>query len=282
MEDKKMTFTQFIDSVMPKWKKIWSFGKYLVKELLTKNLSFIGKGGYGSVYKIEGTNMILKFSMDSHYSEQFYWRKELEIGEEVDNYEANREEMDKAFIDDIKNEVNMQNIVYENITTKDGKSITSKIHYASIYSNGQEQLSFIIMDYISGIPFSKIVSKKYIKDKESGYYKYNIDNEFTDKMLYDIIYQLKNILTNIHKLNIYHNDLAGDNIIIQLEKGKPIVKIIDFGQSTNKEMAMFGYSRRKRSSLRLDETTYKQIETIQEAIENRKNLKKIDGAEKKR
>ncbi len=279
MSEKEITFHDFLNSVMPKWKKVWSTNNGTnhtnFQELMTKKLSFLGKGGFGSVYKIEGTNQVLKFSIDSHHSEQFYWRKELEIGEEVDEYEPSREETDQAFIDDLKNEVNIQNKVYENVKAKDDTPVTGKIHCAFIYSNGKEQLSFIIMDYLSGIPFSQIVSKKYVEtdeEKEEGYYKYHIDNKFTDEMLYDIISQLKDILNQNHKINVYHNDLGGDNIFIQIKDNKkPIVKIIDFGQATNKEMAMFGYSRRKRSSLRFDETTYKEIKTIKKAIKNRKN-----------
>lgn len=75
-----------------------------------------------------------------------------------------------------------------------------------------ENNNFIILEYIKG----STIFEKVLKE------------DITKKNIYEIINQLINCYSNLHKLNILHGDIHPSNIFLNNES---MIKIIDFGES---------------------------------------------------
>ena len=62
-----------------------------------------------------------------------------------------------------------------------------------------------------------------------------LKNDFNEEKFIDITYQILLGLNYLHMNDIIHFDIKPDNIIIEFENDKPIVKLLDFGLSELKE-----------------------------------------------
>ena len=238
-------------------------------------VSLIGKGGYGSVYKIVDKDIVVKYSVYEGTSERLSWKNEHEGKDE-----PSEEDEKKAFLDDVIYEVETQNYINDNVKSIDGTPVTPRVLNAYVMKNRQgEQYSYIFMEYLPGIPFGKVI------DKDIYGQIHTILQYCTIPIYKSIKTQVEIILSKIHSLDIAHNDLLMNNIIVQFTKDKkPIVKIIDFGQATPLDLSVYLYAKRARSGKRPDEVTYHNVISLLEKgieiitinmgdnIDNKKNL----------
>lgn len=229
----------------------------IYKKYRDSQLTLIGTGGYGSVYKIADTDIVVKYSIHQGFSERLSWQNEYNGIEE----EPSDEEEKLAFISDVKYEVDTQNLVHYRINAIDGTPVTPHVLNAYVLSQRDtgKLFSYIFMEYIKGIPFSKIIN-----DDRDGQLIVNLQYN-TIPIYHSLKTQVENILSNLHALNISHNDLLMDNIIVQFTKEKlPIVKIIDFGQASPLHLSIYLYAKRARSGKRPDEETYRNVISLLE------------------
>ena len=231
-------------------------------------IQLLGKGGYGAVYKITGTDIaklndargvVVKFIEYSGESERLEWKNEH------DGIETTDEMHEQAFLDDVKYEASIQNDVSSNIKAIDGTPITPRVINAYVMRSKKtgKQYAFIFMEYCDGISFNNIL------DEKSGVIWANL--QYSSVSIYTSIKtQMESILAQLHsKLNIVHGDLLANNVIIQFDqKNTPIVKIIDFGQACPLHLYPYYYAKRVRHRIRPDEATYGgMLELIDKAIE---------------
>ena len=78
----------------------------------------------------------------------------------------------------------------------------------------------ILMEYLKGYDLYKVITLK----------KYN---EYDEKDMCQIIYQLLKALAFIHNQNIVHRDIKPENILFANKKDYSTLKLIDFGLATN-------------------------------------------------
>jgi serine/threonine protein kinase len=62
-------------------------------------------------------------------------------------------------------------------------------------------------------------------------YHFMNDTSLQPSVIYNIFYQLSNALAYCHRLNIIHNDIKPENVLIHICEAKIKVKLIDFGLS---------------------------------------------------
>ena len=164
-------------------------------------------------------------------------------------------------IKDIEEEVLLQNKAYNFIKSIDGKPVTSKILCSFIFVKYDQQTAFIIMEFLKGIPFNNII--------KSTQYGLLANINMKNDQFYSIKTQLENIIKNLHEIDIAHNDLGGNNIVIQDMSRDPIVKILDFGFATPLSVAPYFVNIRKRSTTPIDYTGYNTIKDIEEVIKSK-------------
>jgi serine/threonine protein kinase len=212
-------------------------------------LYFIGKGGYGSVYKIEDQNIVVKYSVYEGVSERLAWQNEYDGIEE----EASEEDEKRAFCNDVRYEVETQIRVHRHIKAIDGTPVTPRVLNAYVMEKQGQQYSYIFMEYFYGISFGKVI------DEDSNGYVNALLQYSTVPIYKSIKSQVETILAELHALDISHNDLLMNNIIIRFNDETPIVKIIDFGQATPLHLSIYLYAKRFRRGKRPDEVTYKNV-----------------------
>ncbi|MBI4853427.1 MAG: serine/threonine protein kinase [Acidobacteria bacterium] len=110
------------------------------------------------------------------------------------------------------------------------KEITalSKISHpnvVSIYDSGvlADGRPFFVMEYIKGKTLRSLL--------------YGANTGISPTQVANIMLQLGDALSNVHRENIYHRDLKPENILVQTINNLEYVKIIDFGIATVKESA---------------------------------------------
>ena len=65
---------------------------------------------------------------------------------------------------------------------------------------------------------------------EGGDLRKQIDNQLKDwELQYSIIFQIANGMSHAHNHGLIHRDLKPDNILVNAQKGKTVVKVSDFG-----------------------------------------------------
>lgn len=220
-------------------------------------IQFLGEGGYGSVYKILGTNLVVKFIEFNGTSERLEWKNEHEGIETTDDMHHS------AFLDDVKYECMTQNAVSSTIKAIDGTPITPRVINAYVMRSPKtgKQYAFIFMEYCDGISFNNILDEK--GDVITANMKYSSVSIYSS-----IKTQIESILSQLHSdLHIVHGDLLSNNVIIQFDKKTPIVKIIDFGQAAPLHLYPYYYAERARDRIRPDEATYRMLDLLDKAIE---------------
>lgn len=111
--------------------------------------------------------------------------------------------------------------------TKEAKTIVEKLKGVEGVVSGIEEgllpngAAYLIMEYIDGKELKEIIKRDSI----------GMDLERSA----NILKQLGETLTKIHKEGVYHRDLKPANIMLTMKNGEEKVKVIDFGIATVKE-----------------------------------------------
>jgi serine/threonine protein kinase len=111
--------------------------------------------------------------------------------------------------------------------TKEAKTIVDKLKDVEGVVKGIEEgvlpngSAYLVMEYIEGKELKELVKRDSI----------GMDLERSA----NIIKQLGETLTKIHKHGVYHRDLKPANIMLTMKNGEEQVKVIDFGIATVKE-----------------------------------------------
>ena len=237
---------------------VWTYEKENNYMFKYKNspIKFLGEGGYGAVYKINRTDIVVKYMIYDGKSDRLDWKNQHE------NIETTDEMQEQAFLEDVKYESMTQNEVSSKIKAIDNTPITPRVINAYVMRPEKgPQYAFIFMQYCEGISFKNILHKK------SDMIWANL--QYSSVPIFESIKtQMKSILENLHSINIVHGDLLDNNVIIQFDQeNTPVVKIIDFGQACPIELYTYFYAKRVRHNKRPDEATYRMIDLIDKAIE---------------
>lgn len=243
----------------------WSYGD---KSMLNNDLVIkdkLGSGGYGSVYDLEDENLVIKIIEDSGYSEHLEQLKEYIKEENLG--EVSSDQVRNYFLNDVKREVEYQNLAYTKIKDIDGNPITPKVIAACVCNSKKEmakgflnrrimsdKLGIIIMEKIEGITMTNLLLHN--KNK-------SVNN------LISIREQIINIIDQLKNLNFVHGDMLRDNIVIKNINTRPVVHIIDWGQATTVELYPYYFAKRHRKEKKLEAATWRDIELLDKIIEKK-------------
>jgi hypothetical protein len=233
----------------------WSYGD---KSMLNNDLVIKGKlgsGGYGSVYDLEDENLVIKIIKDSGYSEHLEQLKEYIKEENLG--EVLPDQVRNYFLNDVKREVEYQNLAYTKIKDIDGNPITPKVIAACVCNSKKEmanKIGIIIMEKIEGTTMTNLLSRN--KNK-------SVNN------LISIREQIINIIDQLKNLNFVHGDMLRDNIVIKNINTRPVVHIIDWGQATTVELYPYYFAKRHRKTVKLEDPTWKDIKLLDKIIEKK-------------
>ena len=178
--------------------------KYIIREVL-------GSGNFGMIYLLEANDASKKLLVAKEFFPKGFVTRgehdEVTIKPTLSERERkNLAFMKEIFIGEAKNLVKATETSHPNIVT----------FFA--LEEDKNNTTYFIMDYESGISLKEYVEKREAEGQKS----------FTNQEIYNIALPLLDGLEHIHKVEVYHQDIKLDNILIK-EDGSPV--LLDFGAS---------------------------------------------------
>ena len=189
---------------------LWVYKK-IKSKINLKNAIPIGEGGYGNCYRTTNGNIIKHIQLKNrkYFSEveavQNEYNKEHGLPLVKNDNPVSR------FIGDIKNEITFQEKAHNSIKSIDGTAITPKILQGGVYATKKNIYGVIVMENMPGEGLGD-----FLKRPQSV------------EVLRDIKSQILRLLDELHKINISHNDMLGNNLIIN----EGVLHVIDWGLAT--------------------------------------------------
>jgi len=176
-----------------------------------KILKVLGSGNFGMIYLLEANDASKKLLVVKEFFPKGFVTRDANDQLVVKPSLSERELksfhfMKEIFIGEAKNLVKVTEKSHSNIVT-----------FFSLEEN-QNNTTYFIMNYESGVTFKEYLEKR--KEEKKA--------KLSNNEIYKIAIPLLSGLQQIHKVEVYHQDIKLDNILIR-EDGSPL--LLDFGAS---------------------------------------------------
>ena len=185
----------------------------------------LGKGSGGAAYKAK-----FKSNIGDYNDDKINKLKELITKDDPNNEKFLAIKYIKNYNEFDINEINILMKISE-------ENLKYNCKYYGCFYN--KKIIYLIMELVEGVTLQKFLEKNNM-DNFKFYYDYNIfyrkkkQNSFLNYIIkvLEIITQVAKAIEELHNVNITHNDIKLDNIMIN-DKDKLEIKLLDYGISCN-------------------------------------------------